>query len=305
MIRFFWSCLLLGLTGIAWAVDPTTYNAHAFSTNDPIDSVAAETAFLDATAAGGFSTFTEDFEDPVWNTTRSPNFAANIVNHGIDWHSSAGNHITTVGDSDSYEDPPPYMIYAATHPIPNTLIGESTTRLYGIGFWADGTGTKGKIKVILDDAVEVKFQRIIGYTQVPPDPPEPVKETVRLTYSKEFFGVYAPDGFNKFQLLEFAGEPDEHVLMWMRTFTFAYLPAVRTEDIQITGIDSEAGNLQIRFAATSAYSNFMLQANSNLLDPVGWINDTNSPVVVSQNLYRVTTTLPPGTNRMFRIISNP
>jgi len=302
---FVWSCLLLSLTGVAWAVDPVTYNAHAFSTNDPIDSVAAETVFLDAVATGGFSTFTEDFEAPVWNTTRSPSFAANIVNHGIDWHSSAGNHITTLGDSDSFEDPPPFMIWANNHPVPNTLIGESTTRLYGIGFWADGTGTKGKIKVILDDAVEVKFQRVIGYTQVPPDPPEPEKETVRLDYSKEFFGVYAPDGFNRFQLLEFAGEFDEVVLMWMRTFTFAYLPAARTEDIRITGIDSSAGNLQIRFTATPSHSNLILQTNGNLPDPVGWVDVTNSPVVVSQNLYRVTTTLPPETNSMFRIISNP
>lgn len=302
---FVWSCLLLSLTGVAWAVDPVTYNAHAFSTNDPIDSVAAETVFLDAVTTGGFSTFTEDFEAPAWNTTRSPSFAANIVNHGIDWHSSAGNHITTLGDSDSFEDPPPFMIWAHNHPVPNTLIGESTTRLYGIGFWADGTGTKGKIKVILDDAVEVKFQRIIGYTQVPPDPPEPEKETVRLDYSKEFFGVYAPDGFNKFQLLEFAGEFDEVVLMWMRTFTFAYLPAARTEDIRITGIDSSAGNLQIRFTATPAHSNFILQTNGNLPDPVGWVDVTNSPVIVSQNLYQVTTTLPPETNSMFRIISNP
>jgi len=202
------------------------------------------------------------------------------------------------------------MIYghdpaSGLHPVPNTLIGESATTLYGVGFWADGTGTKGKIKVVLDDAVEVKFQRITGYDHNPPDPPEPIKETVRLTYTKEFYGVYAPDGFTRFQLLEFAGEFDEVVLMWMRTFTFAYLPLVPTEDIRITDIDFGTVDVQIQFTTTPAHSNFTLQANSSLSDPFGWMSLTNSPRVISQGLYRVTTPLPPESTRLFRIISLP
>lgn len=302
--------LAVFLSGIVWGVEPTTYNTHAFSTNDPIDSIAAEVAFLDAVATGGFSTFSEDFEASVWNATRSPGYVISVLSHGITWHSSAGDGLRSTRDSDSYENPQPYMIWghdpaSEWHPVPNTVIGESETKLYGIGFWADGTGTKGKIKVIFDDAFEEKFQRITGYDHNPPDPPEPIKETVRLDYSKEFFGVYVPEGFNKFQLLEFAGEPDEVVLMWMRTFTFAYLPPVPTEDIQITNMDYGISNLQIRFTATPVHSNFTLQANANLLDPVGWSTVTNPAVAISQNVYRVTAPLPSETNKMFRILSTP
>ena len=290
--------------------EPITFNPHAFSTNDPVDSMAAEAAFLTAVAAGGFATFSEDFDDPVWEVTRSPNSAELVTSHGITWHSSAGDRMKTTEDSDSYEVPPPYMIYAhdpasGLHPAPNTLMGESATTLHGIGFWADGTGTKGKIQAFLDDVVTQKFQRIVGYEHNPPDPPEPIKETVRLAYTKEFYGVYAQDGFSKFQLLEFAGEPDEIILMWMRTFTFAYRPPVSKEDIHIIGVDYGASNLQVRFTSTPVYSNLALQANSGLSDPLGWTGGTNAPTVISQNVYRVDTALPPDTRTMFRIINTP
>lgn len=310
MNKFLSSALVAALAASAWAVPPTTFNTHAYSTNDPIDSIAAEAAFLAAVSGGGFSSITEDFEAAKWEPTRSPYSAESVISQNITWHSGAGNRIRTTPDSDSYDVPPPFMIYAydpasGLHPVPNTLIGESATKLYGIGFWADGTGTKGKIKVILDDTVEVKFERVIGFTQDPPDPPEPETITARLGYEKEFFGVYAPYGFNKFQLLEFAGEFDEVVLMWMRTFRLAYLPPAPTDDIRITDIAPEAGNLQIQFTATPARSNLTLQANSNLFEPLGWTALTNSPVVVSQNLYQVSTPLFAATNQAFRIISTP
>jgi hypothetical protein len=248
------TCILAGTIS---AIDPITFNTQSVSTNIPINSVAAETAFFNAATADGKKIFHEDFEGALWSETRSPDSESSVVSHGITWHSSPGNGLRTVGDSDSYDNPPPYMIYATDHPVPNTLTGESTNTLYGIGFWADGTGTKGKIKVIFDDSAVAVFKRIIGYTVEPPDPPEPVKETVRLTYSKEFFGVYFPDGFNKFQLLEYAGEFDEVVLMWMRTFSFAYLPPERSADMRIVEIDRTAGNIDIHFTTTPAYSNCM------------------------------------------------
>lgn len=307
MKRLFGTFLAFALACNAWAVEPTTYNAHFISTNDPVGSIAAETLFLSDLSAAGLSVLTEDFEDIMWETTRSPSSAEHVISQGINWHSSEGNHIKTYGDSDSYEEPPPFMIWGhdpvnGLHPVPNTVIGESNTKLYAIGFWADGTGTKGKIKVILDDTVEATFKRVTGFTQEPPDPPEPVTETVRLTYSKEFFGVYAPDGFNKFQLLEYAGEFDEVVLMWMRTFTFAYRPVTRTSDIQISAIQPVSGHVQIDFTSTPAYSNFSLQAATNLRDDFGWVTLTNTPMAVSQNVYRISVDQVTEMQRMFRII---
>lgn len=109
--RFLCTGLVLALAGKVWGAEPVTFNPQAFSTNDPIDSVAAETAFLNAAVSGGFATFSEDFESPLWDATRSPASADIVVSHGIAWHSSIGNRLRTVADSDSDELPPPYMIY--------------------------------------------------------------------------------------------------------------------------------------------------------------------------------------------------
>lgn len=298
------------LAGTTWAVEPTTYNPHSISTNDPVDSIAAEALFLSDIAGGGFLTFIEDFEGSMWEPTRSPASVSSVTSKGVNWHSSTGNHIKTGEDSDSYEIPPPFMIWGhdpatGLHPVPNTVIGESATKLYAIGFWADGTGTKGKIKVILDDSVETTFKRVTGFTENPPDPPEPITETVRLTYSKEFFGVYAPDGFNKFQLLEYAGEFDEVVLMWMRTFTVAYRPVTPTEDIRITAVTPAAGRMQIDVTVTPAHTNLALQANDTLLDPFSWVTLTNQPTAVSQNVYRISIDPTDSPTRMFRIADDP
>ena len=111
MNRLFYSVCGIVLAGSVWAADPTTYNRQSISTNDPVDSAAAEALFLSDIAAGGFSTFTENFEGSMWEPTRSPASAASVISKGITWHSSTGNHIKTYGDSDSYEDPPPFMIW--------------------------------------------------------------------------------------------------------------------------------------------------------------------------------------------------
>jgi len=131
MKRIFWSWLALSLSGAVWGVEPMTFNKHAFSTNDPIDSAAAELAFINAVAAGGFTTFAEDFEAPVWGGTRTPSYDTNVLSKAVTWHSSTGNGLRTTPDSGSYEVPPPYVIYAydsvhGLHAVPNTLFDEIT-----------------------------------------------------------------------------------------------------------------------------------------------------------------------------------
>jgi len=305
-IKCRWICAGISLyCAIVWAVDPITFNTHAFSTNDPVDSLAAENAFISVITNGGFTTFSEDFEDAVWNSTRSPAAAANIMSRGIVWNSSAGNMLRTYGDSDSYEVPPPYMVFtydpsSGFHSVPNTIIGISSQKLYAIGMWMDGTGTKGKIKVIFDDGPEVKFQRITGYEPAdPPDPPEPIKETARLTYSKEFFGVYVPDGFNKFQILEFAGEFDEVVLMWARTFTFAIEPPLH---IDISNMHYGSENIELEMITSMTPSNLTVQSSGNLLDTNSWQDIMVPPVLISKNLYRAITSISGESNRTFRVI---
>lgn len=202
-----------------------TYNVDAFAPGDPIDSNAAEAAFLGAVSTSGYATFQEGFEDSVWDVTRSPGFAASVDSQGINWHSSVGDFITTVDDVGS--DTPRFHIYSKggspgeLHAVPATIIGQSSETLYGLGMWVGGSGVKGKLNVILDDSTVLKFQRVTGYDVNPPDPPEPIKETIRLTSQKQFFGVVAPQGFTKFQLLEVEGVLEDQILMWAADFTFA------------------------------------------------------------------------------------
>ena len=47
------------------------YNVSAFSPDDPTSDEAAQTAYLDAVCAGGYSTFFEGFSGSAWDTARS------------------------------------------------------------------------------------------------------------------------------------------------------------------------------------------------------------------------------------------
>jgi len=205
----------------------TTFNASYLTPGDPVDDQAAETAFLAAVSAEALPTFSEGFTDGAWDSVRTPLFGASIVNQGITWHSSTGDHISL---SDAGSGVSPWLIYSKggtpqenLHAVPDTIIGESANTLYGIGVWVNGH--KGKLHIILDDTIDLKFERIVGYdTPDPPDPPEPIKQTLVLGNTPQFFGILATEGFTKFQLLEVSGTLEDQALMWSVDFTFAGVP---------------------------------------------------------------------------------
>ena len=199
---------------------------------DPLDDAAAQQAYFDAIAAGGYVSFFEGFTASPWDDARSTisggtHVAVSVDSQGITWRSSDGDYITT---ADASSGVTPWHIYSkggspeeSLHAVPATLIGESSSTLYGIGMWVSGgPPDKGVLHVILDDTLDLKFQRITGYDNNVP--PEPIKETMRLSSAKQFYGVLAPDGFTKFQLLEVEGTLTDQVLMWAADFTFAEAP---------------------------------------------------------------------------------
>jgi hypothetical protein len=165
----------------------------------------------------------------MWDAARStivggPHVATSIVSKDITWRSSEGDYITT---ADSAYGVTPWNLYSKggspqerLHAVPATIIGQSTSTLYGIGMWVSGGPPgKGKLHLILDDTYDLKFQQIVGYENG--DPEEPMKETIRLTSGKQFFGAIVPQGFTKFELLEVSGVLEDQVLMWASDFIFA------------------------------------------------------------------------------------
>ena len=214
------------ITGVCCAA--TIYNVSAYAPNDPATDSAAQQAYLDAIEAAGYGSFFEGFADAPWDVARSTSTAVSVTNQGIMWHSSDGDYITTSGANSGVT---PWHIYAKggspaeqLHAVPATITGESSQTLYGIGMWVSGgPPSKGKLSLIIDDVTTFKFQRITGYENN--DPQEPIKETIRLTSGKQFFGLIVPEGFTKFQLLETEGVLEDQVLMWGADFTFAAAPA--------------------------------------------------------------------------------
>ncbi len=201
--------------------DVTKFNEWALSPGDPVDSTAAGAAYLSALSGAGYTTFTEGFTSSAFDPGRSPLWADTLTNQAITWHSSAGDHLSL---SDAGGGASPWLIYSkggspqeSLHAVPATIFGESTRTLYGIGMWVNGN--KGKMHLILDDTLDLKFVRIVGYDTN--DPPEPFKETIGLSNTPQFFGVMVPDGFTKFQLLEVDGTLEDQALMWASNFTFA------------------------------------------------------------------------------------
>jgi len=215
------------------------FNRFAIDPSTPADDQAAQEAYLNAAIAGGYSTFFEGFTGSMWNGARStivggPHLATSIVSKDITWRSSDGDYITT---ADSAYGVTKWNLYSKggspqeqLHAVPATIIGQSSTTLYGIGMWVSGgPPNKGKLHLILDDTYDLKFQQIIGYDPgEPPDPPEPIKETLRLSSGKQFFGAIVPQGFTKFQLLEVSGTLEDQALMWASDFVFAgaWTPAI-------------------------------------------------------------------------------
>lgn len=227
----------------------TTYNVSAFAPGSPATDAGAQAAFLNAVASAGYSTFFEGFTSSPWNAARSSitegeSVAASIQSQGITWCSSAGDFITTSAANSGVT---PWHLYSvggtpeeALHAVPATLIGESVRPLYGIGVWVGGgPPLKGKLNVILDDARVAAFQQNIGYDSNVP--PEPIKETIRLDSTKQFFGVLDPQGFTKFQLLETEGVLSDQVLMWTADVTFAYVPEPRSVSGVALGLVGIAG----------------------------------------------------------------
>lgn len=229
---------LAWLTVLVWAGSGsglgqiTTYNISAFDVGVPATDAAARAAFMSALGAAGYATFSEDFTDPVWDAARSSVVGgtvavASIANQGITWHSSFGDFITTSVDSSGVA---PWHIYSIggsvqepLHAVPDTLFGQSSQVLYGLGFWiSGGPPEKGKLNVILDGTRVVKFEQIIGYDSS--SPPEPIKETLRLSSHKRFYGLMDPQGFTQYQLLEIEGVPEDQVLMWTTAYTVAFVP---------------------------------------------------------------------------------
>ena len=210
----------------------STFNKFALDPATPVDDQAAQDAYLTAAIAGGYSTFFEGFSGSMWDAARStivggPHVATSIVSKDITWQSSDGDYITT---ADSAYGVTEWNLYSkggspqeGLHAVPATIIGQSATTLYGIGMWVSGgPPVKGKLHLIIDDTYDLKFQQITGYDPgEPPDPPEPIKETLRLTSGKQFFGAIVPQGFTKFQLLEVSGVLEDQVLMWASDFIFA------------------------------------------------------------------------------------
>jgi hypothetical protein len=205
------------------------FNRFAFDPATPVDDQAAQEAYLNAAIAGGYSTFFEGFSGSMWDAARStivggPHVATSIVSKDITWRSSDGDYITT---ADSAYGVTEWNLYSkggspqeGLHAVPATIIGQSATTLYGIGMWVSGGPPgKGKLHLIIDDTYDLKFQQITGYENG--DPEEPMKETLRLTSGKQFFGAIVPQGFTKFQLLEVSGALEDQVLMWASDFIFA------------------------------------------------------------------------------------
>lgn len=219
--------LLAHLPGLQGQI--TRFNVSAFAPGNPASDAEAQAAYLQLLAAEGYDRFFEGFEGAAWDTARSTivggtHIAASIESQGITWRSSEGDFITT---SDANSGVSPWHIYSKGgspqeqfHAVPATIIGESSTMLYGMGFWVSGGPPgKGKLNLILNDTTVLKFQAVTGFDDN--DPPEPLKETSRLTSAKQFYGVVVPEGFNKFQLLELDGVIEDQVLMWAADFTFA------------------------------------------------------------------------------------
>jgi hypothetical protein len=281
------SSLLVVTISVSYLFEATgeiiTFNAEAFAPGDPVDDQAAQTAYLNAVAAAGYSTFSEGFIGSQWDSVRSPVTATSVVSRGINWHSSDGDFITTVIDSDVAETR--YQIYSkgtafgGLHAVPATIIGESNTMLYGIGMWVDASAPKGKLHVVLDDTIDLKFRRVIGYDENPPDPPEPTKETVRLTHAKQFFGVLAPQGFMKFQLIEVGGTLEDAILMWATDFTFAVQIAPSTDgDLDD---DGSVNDRDLNLLLSSFDSPPSLQNDVDLETLLGNFGRTDMPVSLS------------------------
>ena len=199
----------------------TFFNESANSPGDPASSAAAEAAYLAAIPGAGYAAFTEGFSASAFDPGRIyPSTAVSLTNQGITWHSSAGDYL---GLSDAGSGVSPWLIYSKggspeeSHAVPATIFGESTRTLYGIGMWVNGN--KGKLHLILDDGAPMKFVMILGYDDN--EPPEPIKSTIGLSNTPQFFGVIVPDGFTKFQLLEIDGTLEDQALMWASNFTFA------------------------------------------------------------------------------------
>ena len=179
-----------------------------------------------------------------------------------------GDYITT---ADANYGVTPWQHYSkggspqeTLHAVPATIIGESERTLYGIGFWASGgPPLKGKLHVILDDTTDLKFERITGYEG---NPPEPIKETIRLTSGKQFFGVVAPEGFTRFQLLEVEGVLEDQVLMWAADFTFAAItdPADTDKDFDVDTADLTAMFQNFTGAVGAAGGKTMMDGDTDM-----------------------------------------
>ncbi len=217
------SCLQIASAAII------TFNVSANAPGDPIDDVAAEAVFMDVLSVAGYHVFDERFTGTQWDSVRSSitlgtHSATNIVSKGIDWHSSVGDFITT--SAINSDNQAPWQIYSketatgGLHAVPATIIGDSTQTLYGVGMWVSGS-FGGKLNMIFDGntANPVSFKRITGYENN--DPNEPIKESIFLDSSKQFFGVIVTEGFQTFQLLETEGVPEDQKLMWASKFKFA------------------------------------------------------------------------------------
>jgi hypothetical protein len=222
-----------------------TYNASAFAPGDPADDEAAEQAFLDHLATAGYATIFEGFTDSAWDTARSTatggtQVASSVTNLGTTWHSSPGDFITT---SDANDGVSPWHLYSkggspleSLHAVPATIFGESVGPRYALGVWVSGGPPgKGKLQIILDDAIALNFEAVTGFENG--NPQEPIKESLRLTSAKQFFGLIAPQGFTKFQLLETEGVLEDQVLMWAADVTLTTAPEPPSElSLEVTSL---------------------------------------------------------------------
>ena len=190
-----------------------------------------EAAYRAALTTGGYSTFSEGFEnDAVWGSVRSSvlgtNSAPNISSMGVIWTSNhtATNDITTgsgaaktgnwgIFDPDhgvatgtlaqcEVDMPPPECFFHDGI----TGSGEpGTGTLHGVGGWIRTNTPFARINVILDGATTVEF------------------ENIQLGTTFLFFGLIDSNGFNSFEIRETEGAVGDEKFIFADDFTFGKL----------------------------------------------------------------------------------